>query len=116
MKKRSKRYVLILGTIFVFLGVISIFIELNPTGNVIDKSRLDEKIFGEVSGKITQAVASSEGESTTYIYVGTLAAKVKDNNIDYYVQDHLGSNMKVVDNSLVEQDNKYYAFGETSTT
>ncbi len=45
---------------------------------------------------------------------GLLASKSSDDSqLSYFIQDHLGSNIKVVNNMLEAQENKYYAFGET---
>ena len=54
----------------------------------------------------------------TYIYAGTLLASKSSENpseTQYYVQDHLGSNRKVINGVSEEQDNEFYAFGETDT-
>jgi len=51
--------------------------------------------------------------SKVYIHAGSLlASKSSDNvNYDYYIQDHLGSNRKVLENGQVSDDD-FYAFGE----
>jgi len=57
--------------------------------------------------------------STSYIYAGSLIASRSSDDpsqVDYYIQDHLGSNRKVIDGVLEEQSNDYYAFGEEKTT
>lgn len=62
--------------------------------------------------------AYEEGSNQkTYIYLGTLlASKSNNEELTYYIQDHLGSNMKVINGMLEAQNNKYYAYGETETT
>jgi len=57
-----------------------------------------------------------QAKTTTYIYAGNLVASKSsdEQKTQYYIQDHLGSNVKVVDTGI-EQQNKYYAFGETNS-
>jgi len=53
--------------------------------------------------------------STSYIYAGSLiASKSSDTpgETQYYIQDHLGSNRKIINGVLEEQSNEFYAFGE----
>jgi len=61
--------------------------------------------------------ASTGTEEIIYFHMGSMvASKTNSENTVYYIQDHLGSNMKIVDGQLEQQDNKYYPFGETQTT
>ncbi len=54
--------------------------------------------------------------TTVYIEAGNnLVASIKDDKTSFYIQDHLGSNRKVVEGGLEEQENSYFAFGETRT-
>jgi len=82
----------VLGGI-IFLGVLLVLAFLIVpvfTGNVVSEE--------------------STSKTTTYIYGGNLLASVTDNGTEYYVQDHLGSNRKVVG----EQEAEFYAFGEAA--
>ena len=73
------------------------------------------------NGEEESTTMDSRGDETVktvYIHAGTLLASKtdKDEDLSFYIQDHLGSNQKVIDGSVEAQQNKYYAFGETETT
>ena len=55
----------------------------------------------------------------TFIFANNVLVASKSSEepdkIQYYIQDHLGSNIEVLDNGSLEQENTYYAFGETSS-
>jgi RHS repeat-associated protein len=58
-------------------------------------------------------------EQRTYIEAGVLLAEknsIKPVETAYFIQDHLGSVMKVLNGVVEDQDNTYYAFGETEST
>ncbi|MFH1326921.1 MAG: hypothetical protein ABIH59_02235, partial [archaeon] len=56
----------------------------------------------------------SANKKTTYIYAGNLLASKTDGETQYYIQDHLGSNRKVIDGEIEKQVVDYSAFGETN--
>ncbi|MBI5225012.1 RHS repeat-associated core domain-containing protein [Candidatus Micrarchaeota archaeon] len=59
--------------------------------------------------------ASTAPLQKTYIFAGSLVASFSSEapeKAQYYAQDHLGSNRKVVGSALEEQTNEFYAFGE----
>jgi len=69
------------------------------------------------SSSVEQATTTeSQTKTTTYIYAGNLVASKSsdESKTQYYIQDHLGSNVKVVDGGI-KQTNKYYSFGETQS-
>ncbi len=83
------------------------------TGNTID---INGDIFDD-EAPLDEFPELDPVVKTTYIYAGNLvASKSTDKTeITYYVQDHLGSNRKVVNGEAVEQENEFYAFGETKS-
>ncbi len=72
----------------------------------------------ETQEEINPVYSNKPITKTTYIYAGNLVASKKNNESEttYYVQDHLGSNRKVVDGQIEEQSTDFYAFGETKET
>ncbi len=79
-----------------------------------------------IPSQLDEGTAPTDGERsaetgivrTTYISAGVLLASKRSDTseVEYYITDHLGSNRKLLENGSVEQDNEYYAFGETSTS
>ncbi len=120
----------ILALIFIFLIVSLLLISgiHNNIGNAIknvnDKIGLNTEIppyFDEQQYASIRTSSMDTGGITkkTYIYAGTLLATKNSETPDeteFYVQDHLGSNRKVVNGNLEEQENEFYAFGETDSS
>ncbi|MBI5225013.1 RHS repeat-associated core domain-containing protein [Candidatus Micrarchaeota archaeon] len=60
--------------------------------------------------------ASTAPLQKTYIFAGSLVASFSSEapeKAQYYAQDHLGSNRKVIGSALEQQTNEFYAFGES---
>ncbi len=72
----------------------------------------------ETQEEINPVYSNKPITKTTYIYAGNLVASKSTDKTEttYYIQDHLGSNRKVVDGEFIEQENEFYAFGETKET
>jgi RHS repeat-associated protein len=103
--------------VFVIVFLLILFVSVNLTSaNLFSDIG---NFFGKVTGNAISVGTSGESsvKTTTYLYAGTLVASKSndDSETQYYIQDHLGSNMKVLDNGVVEQNNSYYAFGETNS-
>ncbi len=84
----------IIGVILIVLVIVFLIIRIDFTGKVIKSSETQKSI------------------TKTYIYAGNLLASKTSDSSDttYYIQDHLGSNRKVIDGEV--QENEFYAFGE----
>lgn len=94
-------------------------IQPNKDDHSIDKEK--DKGHNKDKNKNTQDTQlQSSGLVNTYIYGGSLLASKTNEDptkTQYYIQDHLGSNRKVLDdNVLEEQNNDYTPFGEAQTT
>jgi RHS repeat-associated protein len=129
---RKQFSMLVSVSIIIFISalvVFSIFNTEKPTGNatVIAKT-IDDASIGETPLQTTTSSGVSSVQSgaavtgaivkKSYLYAGTLvgSASSDETGLSFYIQDHLGNNMKVIKGVLATQTNKYYAFGETSTT
>jgi RHS repeat-associated protein len=99
-------FLIILLTILSFTNIFSKF-----TGNIVGKAADSQISQG------TTAASASES-TTTYIYAGTLMASKTSNSYatTYYLQDHLGSNIEVLENTTINQKSQFYVFGESNTT
>ncbi len=89
----------IIGIVLIILVIVFLIIRVDFTGEVIKSSETQQSI------------------TKTYIYAGNLLASKSSENPDdtnYYIQDYLGSNRKVIDGEV--QENDFYAFGEEKTT
>jgi RHS repeat-associated protein len=114
MKKKNVRKKLFIGIVLVLL-IASLLILTNffsaITGNVVGKAA-----DAQTSPRTTTASASES--TTTYIYAGNLLASKTSgsNSTTYYLQDHLGSNIEVLENTTINQKSQFYVFGESNTT
>ncbi len=88
---------LVIFLLLIAVGAFAVLVNTTFTGNVIEES--------------TDSV-----ETTVYFYAGNmLASKTENQDYDFYLQDHLGSNKKVTRGESIDQANTFYAFGETKT-
>lgn len=66
--------------------------------------KTDDDSGGERAGEVTQ---------TIFVHgANLLASKTDSDELQFYIQDHLGSNNVVLDKGNVVQEDEYFAFGE----
>ncbi len=121
MQNKAKQNIAILFILCVLVFSISLVLlsvdqkaghAINPNHEVSTLPKYNEHETSPLES------GSYQVRETSYIRAGTLLATKSDDEqwLSYYVQDHLGSNLKVINNIVEVQRNRYYAFGETTTT
>jgi RHS repeat-associated protein len=118
MKSENLFILCFLSLILIGASLLITNISYDKIGHVITPALQETGSQSESQPLIQAKAGSATIVKKTYIYAGNLLAtsSTDETGISYYIQDNLGSNMKVVKGVLEKQTNKYYAFGETTST
>jgi RHS repeat-associated protein len=97
--------------------------DLNETNITIPElNETNITIQNDSNESTAELVPSGEVLITTKVFIIAnnvlVASKSSDapTETQYYIQDHLGNNMLVLNRQVINEENKYYAFGETNST